>query len=83
VIAEQPSFIAFSHTVARRLSMPYDAAVVLADGRAQAGYVSHDQSQHMKADRRGAVLPHSLTLKLAGRRLVKGELPSERPRRAQ
>jgi hypothetical protein len=39
-------------TVARRLGVPHDQAVVLADDCALAGHVQHDQSQHIKAGRR-------------------------------
>lgn len=59
-------------TVARKLELPYDEAVVLADDCEKAGYVSHDQSQHTKEGRRAVELPHSVTLKEAGRQLAKG-----------
>ena len=38
------------HTVAQRLGLPYDDAVVLADDCAKAGLVTHDQSQHTRRD---------------------------------
>lgn len=59
--------------VARRLGMPYDEAMVLADDCEKAGLVTHDQSQHTKAGRRAVELPHSVTLNEAGRRLAKGK----------
>jgi hypothetical protein len=59
------------HAIAAKLDLPYDEAVALADDCAKAGLVSHDQSQHTKADRRSAQLPHSVTLQQAGRDLAK------------
>jgi hypothetical protein len=61
------------HAVAQRLDLPYDEAVALADDCAKAGLVTHDQSQHTKADRRAAELPHSVTLNEAGRQLARGK----------
>jgi hypothetical protein len=61
------------HAVAQKLELPYDEAVELADHCAMVGLVAHDQSQHTKAGRRAAELPHSVTLQEAGRRLAKGK----------
>jgi hypothetical protein len=52
--------------------MPGDDAIELAGECAREGLVSHDQSQHTKADRRATVQPHSVTLNDAGRHLLKG-----------
>jgi len=59
--------------VARRLGIPYDEAVALADECARAGLVTHDQSQHTKTDRKATALPHSVTLKEAGRQRARGK----------
>jgi hypothetical protein len=56
--------------VARRLQLPYDQAVLLADDCARAGYVVHDQSAHTHAGRRAAELPHSVCLVGPGWTLV-------------
>lgn len=61
------------HAVAQKLELPYDEVVALADDCEKAGYVTHDQSQHTKAVRRAAELPHSVTLQEAGRQLAKGK----------
>ena len=61
------------HAISQRLELPYDEAVALADDCARAGLVTHDQSQHTKAGRRAAELPHSVTLNEAGRQLAKGK----------
>ncbi len=60
-------------TLSRRLALPYSETAGLAVECAEAGYVTHDQSQFTKADRRGSVHPHSVTLNEAGRRLAKGQ----------
>jgi hypothetical protein len=57
---------------ARKLALPYDA-VALADECAAAGLVTHDQSQRTKAERRAAEMPHSVTLKEAGRQVARGK----------
>ncbi len=60
-------------TVAREIGMDAEHATVLADQCAEAGLVQHDQSQHTKAGRRSAVLPHSVTLSAGGRALLSGQ----------
>lgn len=57
------------HTVAQRIGLAYDEAVAQAVACAQAGYVTHDQSQHTKAARREALSPHSVCLTEEGRQL--------------
>jgi len=58
------------NTVATRLGMEADRATALADECAKAGYVQHDQSQHVKAGRRLTELPHSVTLMPGGQALL-------------
>ena len=60
------------HAIAQRLELPYDEAVALAVDCAHAGLLTHDQSQHVKAERR-AEMPHSVTLSQAGRELARGK----------
>lgn len=59
-------------TVARQLGIPSDRAILLADDCARKGYLLHDQSQHTKAGRRAAELPHSVSLKGDGWRVANG-----------
>lgn len=58
-------------SVADRLGLEVDEATVLADDCAQAGLVSHDQSQHTAADRRMTTLPHSVSMAADGWDLVR------------
>jgi hypothetical protein len=51
----------------------YDETAQLAVESAEAGYVTHDQSQFIKAGLRGRVQPHSVPLNQAGRDLAKGK----------
>ena len=48
-------------------------AIALAPDCARGGLVMHDQSQHPKAERKAAALPHSVTLNEAGRHLARGK----------
>ena len=54
----------FTPALARRFCQ------ALADECAKAGYVQHDQSQHVKAGRRLTELPHSVTLMPGGQALL-------------
>jgi hypothetical protein len=68
---DRPNWWVSIQTVADRLGMPGEDAIKLADHCAREGLVMHDQSQFTKAGRRASVLPHSVTLNEAGRRLAK------------
>lgn len=70
---DRPNWWVSIQTVADRLGMPGDEAIALADDCAREGLIMHDQSQFTKADRRGTVQPHSVTLNQAGRDLAKGK----------
>ncbi len=61
------------HSAAGRLGVSYDDAAELAIECAEAGLVSHDQSQHTHEERRAAVKPHSVTLNESGRQLARGK----------
>jgi len=70
---DRPNWWVSIQAVADRLGMPGKDAVELADECAREGLVLHDQSQHTAADRRGAVRPHSVTLREPGREMAKGK----------
>jgi hypothetical protein len=63
--------------VGERLGLDLDRAIVLADDCEQAGWARHDRS-HMPPAKRGAALPHSVTLSDAGWELMQSKARTPR-----
>lgn len=63
---DRPNWWVAIQTVADRLGLEGDEAILIADECAASGYVMHDQSQHTSEAVKSSRLPHSVTLRPGG-----------------